>query len=87
MLFKNRHMFIGDFSSIDDALRKTGVTYNWIQTRCVEGLMSVQGQRAKVSVMEGGGIVARAVLIKVGIVGCLEGILVMLSILTSVGLV
>jgi hypothetical protein len=53
--FENRAMFVGNFSTFDDALRKTGMSYRWLQTKYIERLITIEGRWAKVLVMKGRG--------------------------------
>ncbi|KAH0611607.1 uncharacterized protein H6S33_010872 [Morchella sextelata] len=47
---ENSGIFVGDFSNFDDALRKTGMNYQWRQRAYIEGRLTIEGRSAKVEV-------------------------------------
>jgi hypothetical protein len=50
---ENSGIFVGDFSNFDDALRKTGMNYQWLQRAYIEGRLTIEGRSAKVEVKYG----------------------------------
>jgi hypothetical protein len=50
---RNENMFVGDFKNFHDAQETTGLSYKWLRTRYIEGLLKIDGRLANVTVMNG----------------------------------
>lgn len=49
---ENRGMFIGDFSTFTNALKNNGMPYPWLVAKYVEGLMTIDGSLAIISITD-----------------------------------